>query len=110
MSFCNDPMFHSELCMFLSFIELIFTSSSTNVVFFQFVLYCTHLTSHQTIIEEPKTPMRSRRVQTEQDPLDELRANAVKTVIKSSSLHVLRQMYNTQDTDTQTNVGDLTHL
>ena len=54
--------------------------------------------------------MRSRRVQTEQDPLDELRANAVKTVIKSSSLHVLRQMYNTQDTDTQTNVGDLTHL
>lgn len=64
----------------------------------------------QTVIEDSKVPQRSRRVQTDVDPLDEIRSTAVKTVIKSSSLHVLRQMYNTQDTDTQTNVGDFNYL
>jgi len=73
-------------------------------------LLFTDFTSPQTVIEDSKVPQRSRRVQTDVDPLDEIRSSAVKTVIKSSSLHVLRQMYNTQDTDTQTNVGDFNYL
>lgn len=65
----------------------------------------------QTTIEDSKAPMKSRRVQTDVDPIMAAKATARKELRKSSSLHVLRNMMNTTDRPTQTErAGGLTYL
>ena len=56
----------------------------------------------QTVIDEMKPHLTSRRIQTEVDPVMAAKATAKTEIKKSSSLHILRNLINTVDRPTQT--------